>query len=67
MSTKYVIDEDAKNGGYMSTAYCYNDKCSAKTEKEPWPHSDGIGKRNKLVCKHCGMEMTWTFPASEFE
>lgn len=46
--------------------YCYNNKCPKRTEKEPWPRSDGelkyitfISKKGKpyklkkVVCIHC--------------
>jgi hypothetical protein len=58
----------------VSDEYCYNDKCPARTEKEPWPRSDCKNgwvkvisrngksyKKRALVCNHCGQEMTATF------
>ena len=66
MTLRIVSDKEANLGYYLSTAYCYNSDCPARTEKQPWPHSDGIAKDRKTVCKHCGKEMTWTFPTEAF-
>jgi len=68
MTSRIVEDPEARDGWYISQAYCYKDKCPARTEKEPWPHSDSVysERKKKMVCKHCGEEMTWTFPASAF-
>lgn len=68
MTSRYVKDREANNGGYISSAYCYNSDCPVRTKKEPWPRSDGEYSKEKetTVCKHCGEEMTWTFSASDF-
>lgn len=60
-------------GKHIRTYYCYDDKCPVRTEKEPWPRSDGkkdvvltMSRKGNLYnrtiyrCVHCGEEMTRT-------
>lgn len=68
MASRIVKHKDAINGYYISRGYCYEPDCPARTEKEPWPHSDEeINREGKSVCKHCGRKLTWTFPAEAFQ
>jgi len=66
MTSRLIKDVEANRGYYISNAYCYEKDCPARTEKQPWPHSEGVSKGNKTVCKHCGKAMTWTFSADDF-
>lgn len=69
----------ANNGNYYVTYYCYGTNCPARTDKEPWPHSNGHLKQIELIskkgnkykrkrwhCDHCGKEMSGTVNANDF-
>jgi hypothetical protein len=79
MSVEMRYSIHANNGHYLVTYYCYDDKCPARTEKEPWPRSDGYRKKVTLIskkgnkynrhrwfCSHCNKEMTGTVNANDF-
>jgi len=41
MTMELKYSQEANNGYYWVTYYCYNDKCPVRTKENPWPRSDG--------------------------
>lgn len=79
MTIEARYSEEARNGTYIVTYYCYNDRCPVRTKEKPYPRSDGelkwvqcISKkgntyrRKKWVCIHCGEVMQGTINANDF-
>lgn len=79
MSIALKYNENSTNGYYLVTYYCYDNNCPVRTEKKPWPRSDGqlkwvdcISKkgttyrRKKMVCVHCNKQMSGSVSASDF-
>ena len=60
------IKTDKEYGSYFVTYYCYNDKCSARTEANPWPSTKGFKKGKKWFCSYCKEEMTGTYNSDIF-
>jgi len=73
------FSNDANEGYYMVSYYCYADRCPGRTKDKPWPTSDGIYKwktmiskkgnryrRLRVCCEHCDEEMSGTVSANDF-
>ena len=79
MTIEAHYSEEARNGTYIVTYYCYNDRCPVRTPEKPYPRSDGERKyitviskkgnpyrKKTWICKHCGEEMQGTINANDF-